>query len=259
MKVKDVHEFLSSLAEESFPEEGVRFGDPEMDVRGVLFCWMASVSAIRQAIEQGCNLIVCHEAPFLGRAHNNDYSPFYHWKANRLRKELLEDNPVVQCHRTLDAFCIADVLQQMLGLGDPAVAEQMAGYTAVRLFEIEPTPLRELVERWKRAVGLSLVRAHAPDLDHAIRRIGLCWGGIGLHSNMALMARLVDLGAELLLGGETEEYSIEFCADAGVDFVELGHVTTELPGVKEAARHFARQFPELKVTCYDEQPLWRFI
>ena len=261
MTVQDVLAFFRSLYHEPFPEEIIHCGDPDMAVRGVLVCWMANVRAIRRAIDEGCNVIVSHESPFFGRVTDSDFSSVYGWPANRQRKALFDAHrlAVVQVHRTLDAYCIADVFQNMLGLGRPVVAESMAGYTAVRLFEIDPTPVGRLIDRWKQAAGLACVRAYAPDLDREIRRVGLAWGGIGLHSNMAVMARLIDLGAELLLGGETEEYTIQFCADAGVDFVEMGHAVSEAPGTLAGGRHFAQQFPDVKVVLFDEPPLYRFV
>ena len=261
MKVRGVHALFTALDHETFPEEQIHYGNPDMEVQGVLTCWMANVRAIRAAVDQGCNVIVCHETPFLGRVADFDFSPVYAWPANRQRKAMLDEHglAVIQVHRTLDAFCIADVFQDMLGLGRPTVAEEMAGYICVRLFETEPTPVGQLIDRWKQATGLSCVRAYAPDLDHVVRRIGLAWGGIGLHSNMAVMVRLIDLGAELLLGGETEEYTIQFCADAGVDFIEMGHAVSEAPGTLAAGRHFAAQFPDLEVVLFDEPPLYRFV
>jgi len=263
VKVKDLQQFLSSLYEVSFPEEGIHYGDAEMEVRGVLACWMANVRAVRRAIDEHCNLIVCHEIPFFGRptaVRPNDYSEFYHWKANRLRKELLDANRIalIQCHRTLDAFCVAETFESALGLGRPSVVEEMAGYEAVRLFEIQPTRVGSLIERWKETLGLERIRVRAPDLDRRVRLVGLAWGGIGLHTNLPLDARLVELGAELLVGGETDEYTIQFCADSGVDFIELGHSVSETLGMKAAAEHLGARFPELKVCSFEEPPLYRF-
>ena len=115
MDVGQLDKFLRSLCKETFPEEGILYGDATTPVSGVLFCWMANVRAMRRAIEEDCNVIVCHESLFLG-----------------------------------------------------------------------------------------------------------------LHSNMGVPARLADLGAELLLGGETEEYTIEFCADLGIAFCPVPPLSTTL-------------------------------
>ena len=264
MNVQDFQAFLRTLAHRSFHEEGLYYGDPTMEIHGALLCWMANLRALRQAVDDGCNLVVCHEAPFFGSGAavpENDYTPFFHWEANRRRKELLDAHgiAVVQCHRTLDAFCVPHAFQDAIGLGEPSLTEDMAGYKAARLFDVEPTPVRELVEQWKQALGLGCVRAYVQDLDRRVQRLGLAWGGIGLHLNLGVVARLAELGAELMIGGETDEYAIEFCADSGVDMIELGHNVSEAIGMKEAARRFAERFPDMRFCCFMEPPLYSFV
>ena len=259
MNVQAISDYLRSLFPRPFPEEGVRHGDPRMEVTSVLVCWMANTRAIARAAEQGCNLIVCHEIPFFASRYEKDTGQYAQWKANRLRKDLLDRHgiAIVQSHRTLDSFCVANTFQERLGLGAPAVVEDMAGYDAVRLFEIEPQPVARYIEQWKQALGLDRVRTYVRDPGRIVRRAGLAWGGIGLYSNLSLIARLADLQADVLIGGETEEYTIEFCVDAGMDFVELGHAASEAPGMTAAGRHLAGRFPGLKVASFEEWPLMR--
>jgi putative NIF3 family GTP cyclohydrolase 1 type 2 len=259
--VLEIHRFLSTLSPHDYPEEGILFGEPDMGVTGVLVCWMPDVEALQAAARQGCNLVVLHELSFFGIAPDGNHSRHDHWKANRLRRELLEKHGIalVRSHRTMDDYCVPEVFQEMLGLPDPSVMEQMAGHDAVRIFDIEPATVRELAERWKPVVGMDTVRAFAPDPERVVTRLGLCWGGIGLHSNMAVMARLVELEAEVLLGGETEEYTAEFCRDCAVDFIELGHLTSEQPGMLVAADVLSRRFPHLKVHRFEQTPPWRFM
>ena len=44
------------------PEEGVLFGSEECCADGVLVSWMATVAAIRHAIDEQCRLLISHEA-----------------------------------------------------------------------------------------------------------------------------------------------------------------------------------------------------
>ena len=264
MKVSELQGFFDSLYDTSFPEDGLLYGKPGMEVTGALFCWMANLRAVNRAIAEGCNLIVCHETGFYGLPHAcsaQDYEKCYGWKANRVKKQLLDAHgiAVLRCHRTLDAVCVPHAFEERLGLGSPALIEQMAGYEAVRLFEIEPTRVGALVARWKEALGLSCIRAFAPDLDRSVQRMGLAWGGIGLHTNVPLVARLIELEAELLIGGETDEYTIELCADSGVDLIEFGHSVSETPGMVWAARMVSQRFPGVKVRTFEEPPLYRFL
>ena len=259
--VLEIHRFLQTLSPHGYPEEGILFGDAAMEATGVLVCWMPGVEALRTAAQEGCNVVVLHETGFFGTPPGGDFRPLFHWKANRLRREMLEENRIalVRCHRTMDDYCVPDVFQEILGLPEPDVVEEMAGHGAVRIFELDPRPVRELVARWKEAVSLETARVFAPDPDRPVSRIGLAWGGIGLHSNMAVMARLVELGAQVLVGGETEEYTAEFCRDCGVDFIELGHLVSEQPGMLVAGEVLSGEFPDLKVVSFEQTPPWRFL
>jgi len=259
VKVNDIAELFDSLCPMSFPEDGVQFGDPEMQVTGVLFCWMANTRAIQRAVAEDCNVIVCHEFPYVTGRPGVPPEQYMDWLPNRRRRELLNTHALalVQSHRTMDTFCVADELQRTLGLGAPDIVEDAAGYDAVRLFHIDPASTGVLVTRWKQALGLSYVRVLAPDPDRVITRVGLAWGGIGLQSNLTIPVRLIELGAELLIGGEVEEYTLEYCADAEVDFVELGHAATEAPGMSVVPNRLAARFAGVKTVSFEEWPLYR--
>ncbi|MBS3762643.1 MAG: Nif3-like dinuclear metal center hexameric protein [Planctomycetes bacterium] len=261
MKVKNIQQFLNSLGSGPYPEEKVYVGSEEETVTNILVCWMAGLRGLRAAAERECDLVVCHESPFLGVTRDGDYERFMSWSVNERRKELAQANglTVLQCHRTADSYCIADVIQEKLNLPEPAIMENMAGHEAVRIFKVASAPLKKLVEGWKEAVGMKTVRVYAPDLERPVSKIGLCWGGIGLHLNMGVMNRLVKLGVDVLLGGETEEFSATFCADMDVAFVELGHLKTEQPGMMVLADVLEERFPEITVHRFREESPWDFV
>ena len=60
---------------------------------------------------------------------------------------------LVRIHGSADEICIFDVFASLLGLGDPVCGEKCR-----KVYEIEPVPFRQLVERVKRAVGMDHVR-----------------------------------------------------------------------------------------------------
>ena len=64
MNAADCWEYLGALVSGSYFEEGIQYGDPRMEVSGILLCWMPNLRAIQTAIGRGFNLIVTHEAPF---------------------------------------------------------------------------------------------------------------------------------------------------------------------------------------------------
>jgi len=263
MNVQNLQTYLKTLFAEDFYEDVIRHGDPEAEITGVVTCWMLNTRVIDFAVAEGCNLVISHECPFFELSFKNTPSHVsLDFRADRMRREALDAHgvAVIQCHRTLDAFCIAAAFEAALGLGTPALTEKQAGgYESVRVIQIEPTPLAELIERWKAALGLPCIRVVATDLDRPIRTIGMVWGGIGLCSNLPIPDRLVELDVDLLVGGEMDEYAIQYYAEVGIPMVELGHEVSESIGMNVAADHLTHQFPDLKVRHFTEPPLHRFV
>ncbi len=74
------------------PEEGLRAGEAEAELRGVACCWMPTVKALEYAAEKGCNLVLAHEElgfpyEFLGRPDD-----WRDWEVNRRRFEVIEQH-----------------------------------------------------------------------------------------------------------------------------------------------------------------------
>ena len=53
----------------------VKYGNPEQECTGIAVTCFASVEVIRQAIEKGCNLIICHEPLFFGDGEQDAADP----------------------------------------------------------------------------------------------------------------------------------------------------------------------------------------
>ena len=65
-KIRDLMQWLDSLAEDRYPEDRLREGDADMEMQGILFCWMANAGARQTAVERGLNVIVTHESHCYG-------------------------------------------------------------------------------------------------------------------------------------------------------------------------------------------------
>ena len=66
MKVNDLVNYIVKLKGQGLnQDEGVLYGDPEAEIKGVLLTWMATVEALKTAKKQGCNVVFCHEAFYL--------------------------------------------------------------------------------------------------------------------------------------------------------------------------------------------------
>jgi putative NIF3 family GTP cyclohydrolase 1 type 2 len=251
MTASEALQYIESLSPGRGGEEGIRFGDPNVQVRGVLVCFMATLEAIKRATEEGCNLLIAHEDLFypydFGRERLQDSLT---WSVNRARIQALCEGgiTVIRAHGMLDRLCVLDAFADLLGLSKPSAED---GY--VRIYDIAPTTLRALAEQVKRAVGLAVVRVTG-DLDRTVRRVGLPWGGLGLFVNVSFIESLLAHGPDVLIAGESDDYGMRYVLDAGLTMIETSHSASENPGLRAFASRLARDFPTIK-TVFHECPV----
>jgi len=258
MRVSDFRQYVLKAANRDAlrgQEEDVRFGDPNTEVRGVLFCWMATVDALEHAGREGCNLVVAHEdlwVPYAFRGRPDDYVT---WPTNRARCERMVKYglTVFRCHGTLDEICILDDFIATLG-----IAETERGPGFHRIAQIEETTVRELADRVRKKLGLDAVRV-AGDLDKWVSRLGFAWGGLGLSLNAQFLNQQTLFGVDAMIAGEMDEYAMEMVVDAGIPIIETSHAVSENIGIRNFAERFARDHPRLKVVYHENARPWQFV
>lgn len=104
-KIRDLMQWLDSLAEDRYPEDRLREGDADMEMQGILFCWMANAGARQTAVERGLNVIVTHESHCYGSPQvDPGCPPPSEWQVNARIQQFYRSGKVacIQCHRTLE-------------------------------------------------------------------------------------------------------------------------------------------------------------
>ncbi len=253
---------IAKLVEDLVPErtmgmdEGFRWGDPEVEVSGVTVAFMPTVEAIERCAAEGCNLLIAHELlqmPYPWRA--GGLEQHLSWRVNRNRIGLLARHGITlyRAHGQLDAFCIHDAFQELLGLSDPAVID---GH--VRIFDIEPLRVIELAEQVKARTGMPAVRVTG-ELQRTVSRVGLPWGGTALSVNAGFLDSVIRHHPDVLIAGESDEYAMRMVLDCDVAMIETGHAVSEEPGLQQFAEHLAERLPEVKVVFHRSEPAWRVV
>lgn len=254
MKALEFKEFIERAAGSLESEEGFRFGNPDVEIRGILVSWMATLKAIKKAVEEDCNLMVVHEDLFYpyGFQRNAEFEACLTWSTNRKRLKMLSeyDITVFRAHGTLDRMCILEGFAEALGLPKPSVKH---GY--VRIYDIAETTVEKLALDVKRRLNLETVRL-AGIREHKVERVGLAWGGLGLSLNIGFIETLLSYKPQALIAGEMDEYSEYYVLDAGVDMVEVGHSVSENIGLKGFSKMLKQQYPEVKVVFFECLKPW---
>ena len=233
-------------------------GDRDRQIDGVTVCWMASPDAIRAAGEAGHGLLIGHESlffPYNAPKALDLPKGWETWRTNRQRREFLEayGTTFLRMHGSVDEACIFDDFADLLELGEPVVAE---GF--VKVYEILPTPLADLVAHVKTCLAMPAVRVStAEGMDQIVHRIGLPWGGLGLFVNVSYQQSLIEQGCDVFIAGETDNYGFRFSQEVGISMIETSHELSENPGLRRFTGMLRTTFPDVSFSFYENPCVWR--
>jgi putative NIF3 family GTP cyclohydrolase 1 type 2 len=245
-------------------DEGLGHGPADRRVRGATVCWMATPDAIRASGERGDDLLIGHESLYYPyNAPDAERLPegWENWPVNHRRRTLLAqyDLTFLRIHGSADEIAIFDTFAEMLELGDPVVAEGL-----VKVYEIEPCSLREIISRVKQQVGMDRIRVSVPGeqedaMDRYVHRVGLPWGGLGLFVNVGYQQKLIAEGCDVFIAGESDNYGFRFAQEAGIPMIETSHEISENPGLAVFTERLKAAFPDVDVAFYGNPCAWRVI
>lgn len=257
MKALDFGKYLEELSPGLGSEEGFRFGNPEMEVEGMLVSWMATAEAIERAIDEDCNFMIVHEDLFYpyGFQRDENFETCLTWSVNCKRLKMLSEHniAVFRAHGTLDRLCVLDAFAEALGLPEPTIGR---GY--VRIYDIPEVTAEELALEVKEKLNLETVRLVGKPY-RKIGRAGLPWGGLGLSLNIGFMEELLRHSPDVLIAGETDEYAMCYALDADVNVIETGHSISENIGLKKFVEILKQHYPETRISFFECKRPWKSV
>jgi putative NIF3 family GTP cyclohydrolase 1 type 2 len=61
----------------------------------------------------------------------------------------------------------------------------------------------------------------------------------------------VEAGVDVLIAGETDNCGFRFASECGIPLIETSHEVCENPGFRHFSQMLAQQFPELRVSFFE--------
>jgi putative NIF3 family GTP cyclohydrolase 1 type 2 len=239
-------------------DEGVKYGPSDCELEGATLCWMATPDAIRAAGMRGHNLLIGHESlyfPYNAPDAVDLPADWEMWHVNRRRRALLAGYGLafLRLHGSLDEICIFDTFAKLLGLGEPVCADGL-----VKVYEIEPRPLGDLLAAVKDSLGMQAVRiSDVEGMNQIVHRVGLPWGGLGLFVNVAYQQALVAQDCDVFIAGESDNYGFRFAHEVGIPMIETSHEISENPGLRVFADMLHNTFPDLELEFFENPCIWQ--
>lgn len=246
-KVHEVRAALFDAAPEAMKMDwdnvGLMCGHAAREVTRVLLALDASMQALEEARERGCELLVCHHPMIFGGTKTvTDETP-----TGRALLFAVENGiAVISMHTNLDCAPdgVNDVLAGTLGLADVEVVEptgtdaQGRAYGLLRAGSVPQTDVRAFAAHVKAALSCEGLRY--ADGGRPVRRVAVGGGSCGSEIAAALRH-----GCDTLVTADLKYHEFADAAALGINLIDAGHFQTENPVCArlEAVLHAA--FPQL--------------
>ena len=244
---------------EAWDRSGLSVGDPARLVEGVAVALDPTVDAIEAAADAGAHVLVTHHPLYLQPPAT--FAPASSVAANEgagVWAAISRGVAVMSFHTCLDVSTKAQrVLPGMLGLRFERVCVPLPdtagkGYGQVCSFEGSPLTLGQLAARCTSVFG------RAPrvwgDISRTLERVVTCTGSLGEVGQVARAQQ-----ADCVICGEVKYHDALALSQAGLDIIEIGHDSSELPlATVLAATVESLGFSDGQVLIIDQRNNWTY-
>lgn len=227
MLISEITNHLESIAplhlQESYDNSGLLIGDVTMEVNRVLISLDVTPDVIREAIDEGCNMVIAHH-PLIFRGLKRLSGGTYVERAILLA--IKHDIAVYAIHTNLDNVLrdgvngrIADKLglTGCLPLAPHDEADRGAGVVGDLVQDMTE---REFLAYLKERMELRVIR-HTALTGERILRVAVCGG-----SGSFLLPRAVAAGARVFVSADFKYHDF-FDADGCILVADIGHFESE--------------------------------
>lgn len=246
--VKDVYEFLQTLAPESMAMDwdhvGLLCGRSDREVRRLLVALDPFLPVAREAAERDCQLLVTHHPAIWHLEKVNDET-----QSGRTLLYLIEHGiSALNAHTNLDCAPggVNDCLAQTLGLTKVSVIDPVGTdaegreYGLLRGGDVTAQTTEEFLQTVKSALHCDCLRYVSG--GKLIRRVAVGGGACADSLN-----RVAALGYDAFVTADCKYNQFVDAEELGLTLVDAGHFETENPVCAVLAEKLREKFPEIEV------------
>lgn len=228
LMVKDIKKIMDEFApvelKEDYDNVGLMVGDLESPVTSILVALDCTLEVIKEARENGCNLILTHHPLIFSKPSNITTETLIGRKIIELIKS---DINVFSAHTNLDSTFggINDLITEILGFKEGVIMElsdKKDNSGIGRLVTLDETiTLVELCKKVKSSLGLKQIRYSGKD-DIKVNKLAIINGSGSSYLNMAK-----NMGANCIITGDTSYHYASDFDEQNIAIIDAGHFDTE--------------------------------
>jgi dinuclear metal center YbgI/SA1388 family protein len=236
-----IEKFAPLSLQGSYDNCGLKVGDPEQEISGVLVTLDTNEAVVNEALQNGCNLIVEHHPSIFGTINRFDYNlPL----TKAMTLAIKTDTAVYSSHTNID-FCdggLNDRVAKIMGLKNVFYLEVPSD---PRIGELEKeTTLAEYANFLGEIFGDRHI-ATVGDPDRKIKKVAVVNGGGGGHSDDLLKSKA--FGADVFVTGDVKYSVARLAKDDGYAIIQFGHYDSEQAFMPLMEELLKKEFGELKI------------
>jgi len=226
-------------------------GHPSTAVKKIGTCWMPYWSTLREAAEQGVNVMVVHEPTFYTHLDLDEVPHPAYAETVEAKKAWIEAHGmvIIRCHDMLDAvpeWGMPYIFGHTLGFKDSDIIASRPYYHVYRIPETPAGAVAQHVARSLRHLRQRGVEFYG-DESRLVHSVGV---GTGCFCNPQ---DVMDMGAELHIAiPDTIRTWIQgpFSEDTGLPLVLVHHGSTESTGMEVLGQRIQKDHPGLEVVHF---------
>ncbi|MFW5780111.1 MAG: Nif3-like dinuclear metal center hexameric protein [Bacillota bacterium] len=226
-KIKDALKVIENFApldtQADFDNCGLKYGNMEADLKGILITLDTNEQVVEDAIEKGCNLIVEHHPCIFEPLKRIDCQKP---QQKALIKAIKNDIAIYSAHTNIDFAKggLNDFVARQLGLEnihclDNEMSSARIGYTNA------PIKLKDYKEKVKKVFDDNNI-ATIGDENKLIKKVSIINGSGG--SDGELLLRLKENGVDIFITSDIKYAFARFAKDLNYGIITIGHYNSEL-------------------------------
>lgn len=248
--IKKLEEEYPLECAEEWDNPGLLVGRRNRDVRKILIALDATEETIRQAVDQGADMLITHH-PLLFRSIKNVTDETF---TGRRILALIENNITYYAmHTNFDVLGMSRLNEQQLELKNTRVLDVtvetdgiLEGIGRVGEWE-EPMTLRQTAEFVRDRLGLQAVRCYglkegSEEEEEMISRAAICGG-----SGKSMIGPAIEEEAQVLITGDIDYHTAIDALAQGLYIIDAGHYGTEYGFISYLAERLQKLLPEIEI------------
>lgn len=242
--VNDIVSLLEELIPvelaESWDNVGLMIGKRDNPVKRLLLALDITEEVVEQAIEKKCDMIITHHPLiFKGLKSVTDID----WQQELILKLIENKIAVYSAHTNLDSVSsgVNDVLAKKLKLEDTEVLDDDSNIGRIGYYP--QTSLKEFAVFVKDVLHADYVVVADGKKD--VHKVAVC-GGAG--SDFIKLA--ISKGADTLVTGDLKYHEAQQGAFSGLNIIDAGHQSTELPVLEHLADRLSLRFTQRNMNVF---------